>query len=338
MADEFKPPLWKRVLNESIGAVSQIQEGGGDVKDTLSNMKQSTKDFYTTVSQSFNAGFMKRVIVRMFILNISMYVAMTVMKIFSVDKLIIVMGSNEKEFKDQSFGSRYGKILLIYIVFVILSALFNWVLTYGLYYCITSYFTANAPTGVKIPEYVENKWQLLWNKFETLDGFQSMSIFGVLYIIAMGGLLLYFMAYTFFANSFITRMDYPDYLYDESTSDNEEGTREYDVIRKFLTHQQLFITYFLLIASSLVIADSTKGSIFHHMFSLTLVFVMGVYAMFVSFMLRLDVNRKMTWMLINLALLFIYVITVFNVNPFTAATISVFSLIYIVVIIGLMKL
>lgn len=333
----FKAPLWKRIFDDSVTTIVNskedhlVQSGGDGVMDTV---KEKATSAYGKFANSFPTEFTRRVILKTFILNLAMYTSMLLMNMLRIDKMILSIGEgtveNDADFQSQSFGKKYGKILLLYVVFVLLAAAFNYAYTKIFYALLSAYVSANAPAGTNVEKLIKQKWTYVMDSFPTSDGQRDMSMYKMLFMVGLAGLILFFIIYTFFVRSFITQLDYPDYTKQESDEAYADETKEYSLARKFLVHQSLFITYFILMASCLVIAHNSSG-ITENFFAILLVFILGIYAMFVTHMMRLDVQRKKVWLMLNLLACLVYVWLVFILHPFMAVAVSAGALVYIVI-------
>jgi len=330
----FKAPLWKRIFDDSVNTIvhskdAPVLQTGGDA--VMEAVQEKATSAYGNFANSFPTEFTRRVILRTFILNLAMYTAILLLNLFTIDKMIMAIGDgDESDFSTQSFGKKYGKILLVYVVFVILAACINYVYAKIFYVLLAAYVSATAPRGTNVTALIKQKWKYVWESFPTSTGTRDMSMYTMLSMIGLGGLICFFIVYAFFVRSFIMQLDYPDYTKQDNNDSYDSDEKEYNLSRKFLVHQMLFITYFILMTSCLVIAHNSVG-ITENFFAILLVFVIGVYAMFITHLLRLDVQRMKIWMMLNLLALVVYVWLVFLLHPFIGVGVSVGALVYIVI-------
>ena len=312
---EFKPALWKRVLeSSSLGSMTtDLQIGGG------TNVIEDIR------SKRFSSEFIARALIRTFLLNISMYIAMEVMDITKLDKIIL----GEDDIKMLPENKRYGKIVLLLLVFVCIVALVYHGMQYVAYGLILAYTAFTTPSGVDESLLAKSRWTSFWSTFLTNDGPGNMSLYDTIYAHALYGLLIFIIIYALFVQSYLNRIDYPDFIRDEDHNNDED---ERSFARKFLTHHSILVTFFVIISVSfVVIVYEPTPSVMQMLTKIMLLYILFIYCIMFVLIMKLSLRKLTVEMFAFASLLLVFTVMMYVFKEYVGAAMATACLILVIV-------
>jgi hypothetical protein len=274
-------------------------QGGGKKSDT----------FMCT----FMSCFLQRALLRTFVFNTSMLLTIVFLRSTGLDQKIWTMNSDQ----EQTYFVKLGKILLIYIVFLVITILlYDYVLTNIAYLIVKMYALSGNIDLNKSDEIVKQTWDYVWNSFQYVKpdetiGDGEMGIFTIVSVAATLGLFVFFIIYVLFVKDFIHKLSYPKYV--DNTEDVSEDDNETNrLMNTFIVHQSLFITYVMLFGIGLTVAHhSSKYDLLRITRGSLLYIMLFVYAILFTLTMRYHLLQKNLLTFVCVFSLLLYVVAIY---------------------------
>lgn len=326
--DVIKPSLWHRLFDSSVSVFNEqinrpnlthtkhvniidspsvlISGGGAGVASIKNGIHFSTMHYIL--------GYINKALLRVLILSIAMYISLILITLTHLDKKITHMNDDNNNQLPESFTTRYWLIIALYLVFLVLTTIFYYVIRYIIYGSMYTYISMKAPKGANVADLVSKTWNNFWTTFQMPDGEKTMTSFDQLVMFALYGLLIFFALYTMFARSFITQLNYPNYTgLDEG--DIYDPEREFSTPRKLITHQSAFIVCFLLIVLCFsiiqMIYQMPLSGWWQGVFSVGAILWVIFYAVFFVMTIRYDLQRKLLPVILSILMMITFVVMSF---------------------------
>lgn len=326
--DTIKPSLWYRLFDSSVSVFNE-QIGRKRLSDALHDGLHDTSthtpsipsvqgmtgggssklDHHLQTSQ-YILGYVSKALLRVVVLSLAMYISLLIFSKTQLDRKITQINEGNNQLPE-SYVQRYWLLIALYLVFVVFTTVMYIILKYMMYGAMYFYIYIKAPKDADVASLVISAWNTFWNTYNGYNGEGSMSSYDNLVMIALYGLLVFFALYAFFAKSFITQLNYPNYTgLDQNSALDPEN--EYSVPCKLLAHQATFIVLFLLFVLSFLVIQITHemplSGWWQGVYSLGAVLWITIYAFMYCMFVKYELQQKSLQIIISLMILILFVV------------------------------
>lgn len=333
MRTAFKPSLLTRIIMEGggiakqgrdidlakdaaaimgVGAWTGVQEGGAaspDIPEGAFQLPEAFKNADRKTMAPFTDNFFARAMLRIFILTVSMYLAARIMGSTYFQENIIDKIDSSGMFNNPdadagfSFKDKYKILLVVMGMFVALTIVINWALSWLPYIMFYIYFRIITKPGEKVKELAQISFQYIFDEFIAKEMNGNMKFYLSIQSYAIWGLLIFFVVYAFFVESFVMTMLYP------MTNEKEEAG-ELPWVRKFLIHHMMVVIFAILFMVGLFVIHFAPQDIIGIVYT---IFFICVYSLLLCTLVLLEVRRKpLAVRLILFVALFVLVVANFR--------------------------
>lgn len=318
MKANFKPSLLTRIIFEGgaprskpsphklagyAGFVTPIIQAGGAALTGGADVKL---DEVVNIP-SFTDHFLARAFIKLFILTLSMYIAIILVVNTGLSKKLFPSVDLEENYDESDippsdvFKMKYKKIFMTLLMFVLFTAILNTLIDYIPLLCLYFHFKINKKLLDNTWWLAEESYNNIFNKFISKQGNGNMQFYDSIQRYGLFGVFIFFCIYFFFVKSFIQDMTYAQYT---SSIDDELKTE-----KKFLLHHMLIIVFFILVALGLFAMN------FEHRDPLMVIYtliIVALYSLILCFLVSFELKKKKKFVILMFFILLIHVLINFT--------------------------
>lgn len=301
MRVNFKPSLLTRILldgtsKEKVGGGKIMRGGAEDAKYFVNYEINPDLEIHDFIDEWMSRGFLK-----LFILNIAIYLAYVTVGIPAVRNLFF--GNIDMEPQTDysqpeidNFKQKYLKIVLYLFVFILFTVIYSFILEKLPYIIIYIYYYYYKKQGDNLDFISTEVYELFFNKFPSKQGNGNMDFFNSMESYAVIGIFIYFVLYFFLVKSFITTMRYPEY-----TVDGEELPTE----KKFIIYYSLTVIFTILFMMGMFAAHFAYRTPVNFVY---MIIIIALYSLVVCYLYSFQLRRKKIMMIMMFVILFLIVL------------------------------
>lgn len=313
MKANFKPSLLTRIIFE--GGARNINKSTNNLTDYYGLVTPTPKTIIQGGTQqggadvnldevinipSFTDNFLARGFLKLFILTLSMYIAIILVVNTGLSKKLFPSVDLEDQYDNSDispsddFKNKYKKIFMILLMFVLFTTIINAIIEYTPLIVLFIYFKLNQKILDDPWWLAEESYNNIFNKFISKQANGNMKFYDSLQRYAIFGIFIIFCVYFFFVKSFIQDMTYSQYT---SSADTEHKTE-----KKFLLHHMLIVVFFMLVGLGMFSFH------FEHRDPLMVIYtliIIALYSLILCFIISYELKRNKKIVIIMFVVLFI---------------------------------